>query len=588
MRQFFKFLFASFFGTLLAGFIGFFLLIGIMAGMASTFGNDKDAKPLSEPSLFVPELSSLITERDLSNSFNGFSFDEDFNTSSGLALTHITQSMKAAKDDANIKAMFLDLTVFLGGRASIETVYDAIKDFKSSGKPIIAYADYYTEPTYYLASLADTIYMQPTGGFAFDGALMELVFLKGAFEKLGIDPRVIKHGKFKSAGEPLSEKEMSPANRSQMRAIMSTVYTEYLQRISLARGMDTATLRGIANGMLIRQPSDAVGFGLVDALVYRDQVLVQLAGLMGKDKYDEVETIGIGEYVATLKEEKQEDKIAVVYAVGEIGMGKGNDERIGAEGLSETIREARLNEKIKAVVLRVNSPGGSALASDIILREVDLCRQAGKPVVVSMGDVAASGGYYISCLADAIVAQPSTLTGSIGVIGVLPYTGAFFEDKLGVTFDRIKSGPYADLGNPNREMTLEERRIIQDELDRIYINFISHVAKGRNMDTALVNKYGQGRVWTGVEAKEIGLVDELGGLDRAIALAAEKAGLSTYSIRELPEVKNPFNELLNELSGVKDAVIANEMGETEYRLYKQIKWLAQMEGPALIMPYMIK
>ncbi|MGB0429832.1 MAG: signal peptide peptidase SppA [Bacteroidia bacterium] len=590
MRQFFKFLFASFFGTLLALTIGLLMVFGIFGALASTFGsNDTEVTQITEATLLVPELSKPIAERDLSNSLNNFQFTTTFEDNSSIALTDIVATFSNAKNDPNISGVFLDLSVYQGGSASLQAIRKAIVDFKESGKPIYAYADYYTESTYYLAALADEIFMNPVGGLGMDGAMMEMMFFRGAFDKLGIEPRVIKHGKFKSAGEPFSEKHMSDANRVQMKSLLNSIYTQYLAEVAQSRGIDSAKLRSIAAELKIRKPQDAVDLGLIDGLMYRDEIRNHVAKFMGADDYDDVNTIGVKKYSTTIKSAYQKEKVAVVYAVGGIGMGQGDDQNIGADRISAAIRKARLDDKVKAVVLRVNSPGGSALASDIILREMALCKEAGKPVIASMGDVAASGGYYISCKADWILAEPSTLTGSIGVIGIIPGTKQFFEDKLGITFDRIKTGPYADLGNPNRDMSDEEMNIIQNELDRIYVDFITHVAEGRKMDTAYVNEHGQGRVWTGTQALEIGLVDELGGLDKAIALAAEKAGISEYQVKEYPKVKDTFEELVKSLGGnVKTKMIKEEIGAEEYELIQQVKWVTQFDEPMMLMPYFFK
>lgn len=590
MRQFFKFVFASFFGTLLALTIGTLLLFGIFGAIAAAFGNqDEEVKPISSNTLFVPELSKPINERDLSDGLGQFQFTASFDDNSGVALTDIVKSIKSAKDDENIKGMYMNLTVFQGGRASVQAIRNAILDFKASGKPIYAYADVYSESTYYLASMADSIFMNPVGGMAMDGSMMELMFFKGAFDKLGIEPRVIKHGKFKSAGEPFSEKQMSDPNREQMRALLKDIYTQWLAEVGENRGMDSAMLRSIAAELKVRKPQDAVDLGLIDGLYYRDEMRSFLANFMGEEDFEDVETTNIKNYSKTIKNEYQKDKVAIVYAVGGIGMGEGDDQNIGADRIAGAIRKAREDDKVKAIVLRVNSPGGSAMASDIILREMALAKEAGKPVIASMGDVAASGGYYISCKADWILAEPSTLTGSIGVIGILPGTEKFFEDKLGITFDRIKTGPYADLGNPNREMSSEEKAIIQKELDRIYVDFITHVAEGRDLDTAYVNEHGQGRVWTGTRALEIGLVDELGGLDKAVTIAAEKAGLENYQIKEYPKVKNPIEDLIKELGGqVSSDMIKEEIGAEQYEIMKQIKWVTQFDEPMMLMPYFFK
>ena len=590
MKQFFKFVFASFFGTILALFIGFFFFFSIVIAISSSFGGgDEEKVEIEKNSLLTLKLNSSISERKKDNEFEDFALNFSLGEGSSLSLPEILYSIQAAKEDEKISGIFLDLTMFGGGSTARSSIKDALLDFKASGKKIYAYADYYTESTYFLAATADSIFLQPTGSMDFDGSSMEMMFFKGAFEKLDIEPRVIKHGKFKSAGEPFTEKKMSDYNRKQSKALLQSIYTQYLFELGETRGIDSAQLRAIATELKIRSAADAVKHGLIDELVYRDQMEDKLAAFMGERVYKDVEKISISKYAGTLSSAYASDKIAVVYAVGSIGMGEGDDENIGAARISKAIKDARENESVRAIVLRVNSPGGSALASDVILREMALCKEAGMPTVVSMGDVAASGGYYISCQADHIMAQPTTLTGSIGVIGFIPGTQKFFENKLGITYDRIKTGPYADLGNPNREMTAEEEGIIQHSIDRIYKEFISHVALGRGLDTAYVNKHGQGRVWTGIQAKELGLVDELGNLEDAINKAAELALVGDFQIKEYPKLKNPVEEMIKAFGGsVTQKVIKEEIGQANFDVYKQLKWITSFDEPMMVMPVFIK
>lgn len=585
MRQFFKFVFASFFGGLLVILCGILFLFIIGVGIASMSDDKVEVK---ENTLLTPDFSRRITERKMEDPFANFGMNGNFQSSSGLSLTSISKALKHAKTDDKVKGVFMDLTIFQGGRSSLHTVEQALEDFKTSGKPIYAYADYYTEATYYLASLADSIYMQPAGMFNFDGASVEMMFFRSMFEKLDIEPRVFKHGKYKSAGEPFSERKMSQANREQMGELLQSLYTQYLANVSTNSGIDSATLRAIATELKIRTPEDAKALGLVDELLYKDEVMERLTRFMGEDEYKDINTLGIAAYESTIPKKFESDKVGIVYAVGPINMGEGDDENIGAARISKALRTARLDDKVKAVVLRVNSPGGSALASDVILREVELIKQAGKPMIVSMGDVAASGGYYISCKADEIFAQPNTITGSIGVIGFIPGTEKFFENKLGITYDRIKTGPYADLGNPNRPMSEDERAIIQSSLDVIYDDFISHVSEGRGIAKEMVDSLGRGRVWTGEQAIERKLVDRLGNLDDAIAAAAEKAGMESYGIKEFPKVKNQLEEFIKEIGGnVKHRIIESEIGVEQYKIYKQVKWLSEFDEPMMLMPYQI-
>lgn len=588
MRDFFKFLFASAIGTVLVFVLGFFF-IGIVFGALAAAGQ-QDAV-VEDHTILVPELSQPIMERSIEDPFAQFGV---FGLGDGgLALTTITESLEKAKDDDRIKGIYLNLTSFGGGRSSLDVVKDAILDFKTSGKPVYAYADYYTEATYYLASTADSIYMQPTGGLEFDGTMMEMMFFRGMFDKLDIEPRVFKHGDFKSAGEPFSNTAMSDSNRVQMTELMNSIYDQYIKGLAGTTGMSESELRSVANELKIRKPQDAVDLGFVDRLIHHDEMLDILANLTGEEDVEEINKIGINKYARSFvkfpetDDDDESDRVAVIYAVGNIIMGKGDDQTIGSDRISEALRKARLDENVEAVVLRVNSGGGSALASDIILREMEMIKKAGKTVVVSMGDVAASGGYYISCKADAIFAEPNTITGSIGVIGLMPGMQKFFENKLGITFDRVKTGPYADLANPNREISQEEYDIVQASLDRIYQDFIGHVSKGRDMTVEQVDQLGRGRVWTGVQALENGLVDQMGGLDDAIAYAAEQAGIEDYKLKELPEPINPFEEMTKQLGGVKDNLIKSEIGEDQFRVMKQMQWVKNFDEPMLVLPYIL-
>lgn len=586
MRQFFKFLFASFFGTILVfviGFFGMFVVFGALAAMG------QEQVTVKDHSILVPEFSKAITERKIDDPFAQFGISGLGND--GLALTTIVKTLKEAKDDDRIKGMYLDLTSFGGGRSSLDVVKDAILDFKMSNKPVYAYADYYSEATYYLASAADSIFMQPAGGMEFNGSVMEMMFFRGMFDKLDIEPRVFKHGDFKSAGEPFSEKAMSDSNRVQMTALLNSIYSQYITGLAGTTGKTEEELRSIANEMKLRTPEDAVSLGFVDRLIHHDEMLEILARLTGEEDVEDIEKISLNKYARSFSvpNAPADDKgrIAVVYAVGNIIMGQGDDQTIGSDRISEALRKARLDDKVDAVVLRVNSGGGSALASDIILREMELIKESGKPVVVSMGDVAASGGYYIACKADAIFAEPNTITGSIGVIGFMPGMQKFFENKMGITFDRVKTGPYADLANPNRPMSEEDYQIVQGSLDRIYQDFIGHVSKGRGMTIEQVDMLGRGRVWTGVQALENGLVDEMGGLEDAIAYAAEKATLEDYQLKELPKPLDAFEEMAKQFGGVKDNIIKSEIGEEQFKVMKQMQWVKNFEEPMLILPYIV-
>lgn len=585
MRQFFKFLFASAIGSLLAFFLVFLFMVAFFSAMvASIPGYGDESASISQNSIYAPSLSTPIVERAVENPFSAFGDDfPGFQTQ--MALPTLLKTIRHAKDNPKINALFLDLSVVMAGRAQMQEIRDELEDFKSSGKPIYAYGDFYTGSSYWLASVADSVFLQPTGMLEFTGMVREMVFVKRMMEKLDIDPIVLKQGRFKSAGEMFSEEEMTPANRQQNRELMASMYQHFLHQIADSRSIDTATLRQYADSFMIRDAKDAVKLGLVDRLIHKDEVLQLLAKTSSKASIDDLKLVSFNDYhKATKKLQIADDKVAIVYANGSIVMGNGQVDQIGSNTLSEAIRKARLDDDVKAVVLRVNSPGGSALASDVILREMALTKKV-KPVVVSMGDVAASGGYYISCKADKIIAQPNTITGSIGVIGILFNTQQLFNERLGIDFDRVKTGPYADLGNPNRPMTEQEKRVIEQSLEDIYDDFISHVAEGRSMDKSRVDALGGGRIWTGSQAMANGLVDTLGGLDLAVAEAAKAAGIGEYQIKEYPKAPSPFDFMKNDLGlQLQEAFLQKTLGQ-QYKSFKKIQELQELNGILMWMPF---
>ncbi len=409
----------------------------------------------------------------------------------------------------------------------------------------MAYSEYYSHYTYYIATAADEIFLYPEGEMDFKGLRTELMFFKGALEKMEVVPQIIRgsNNKFKSAMEPFMYDKMSDANREQIMKYLNSMWGHMLTGISESRDISVDQLNLLADSMKIQSTADAIAYKLIDKAMYKDEILAELRSKLDIGADDDIETANLEDYMDVedpdqkLKEalgKDTGDKVAIVYATGSIEGGNGDNETIGSERISRAIRKARLDSTIKAVVLRVNSPGGSALASDVMWREMILCKEK-KPVVVSMGDVAASGGYYIACPADKIFANPTTITGSIGVFGLMPYAGDFFENKLGITTDRAMTNDHADMGSPFRMLSDYEFNTIQKGVDKIYDQFTSKVAEGRGMTQAEVDDIGQGRVWTGIDAKEVGLVDELGGLSAAIAYAAETAELDDYDVTTFPK-----------------------------------------------------
>jgi protease-4 len=407
-------------------------------------------------------------------------------------------------------------------------------------------------------------------------------------DKIGLKPELIRHGKFKAAGEPFIADKMSAENRSQIESYMGSLYNHFLNQIAVARKKDVAEVTSIVNELKIQNGKDAVALKMIDGLKYQDEVDAEIKTRLGLKESEKISSITMAKFKGVSNNASISDnKIAVLYCVGEIVGGQGNDETMGSERIAEAIKKIREDDSYKALVLRVNSPGGSALASDIMWREIVLCKKK-KPVVVSMGNVAASGGYYIAAPADAIVAQPNTITGSIGVFGMLINAQELLNNKLGVKIETVKFGEFSDLGSPDRPLNEAERKVIQNAVDRVYTDFINRVAEGRKMTEAQVDSIAQGRVWSGVDAKKIGLVDELGGLDKAIAIAAKKAKLDEYRTVELPNLKDPFEEIFSSLSNQASIYfMKKELGQN-YIQYQEVKKAIQYQGIQTRMPFEVK
>ncbi len=583
MKQFFKFTFASMLGFLLAGFLVFLILIGILVSAVS-MGN-KETVVVPEKTILVLTLDQPISERSSDNPLAHLNFSRP-DMSSQLGLNDIVKNINKASADSKVKGIYLELSDIPSGQATIEEIRNALIDFKKSGKFIVAYAEVFTQKSYYLASVADKIYLNPAGGMEFKGMVGQVMFFKGLLDKIDVEAQVIRHGKFKSAIEPFTLDKMSEPNKIQTLTFVSGMWKHMLEGISASRKIPVDDLNAIANEYKIQTPQDAVSQKMVDKLLYKDQVLDELKNRLDVKTAKDLKFMKLGKYAKAPVSESSssQDKIAVIYATGDIKSGEGDEETIGSETISKAIRKARLDDNVKAVVLRVNSPGGSALASDVIWREMVLTKKA-KPVVVSMGDVAASGGYYISCAADKIYAYPNTITGSIGVFGIIPNMKEMFNKNLGITFDEVKTNPYADYIPVTRPMNDAEKKIITRDIENIYSTFTTHVSEGRKMTVAQVDSIGQGRVWSGIDAKRIGLVDEFGGLNDAIKEAARLAKLKTYRTQELPEQKDTFQQLMETFAGDKASLsLRNELGAA-YPYYKYLSRMSRMQGIQALMPY---
>ena len=587
MKSFFKYLLATIVGVFIASFLGFLIMLGIFGAMVSSADKPVEVK---DNSILYLTFDETIVDRAVDNPFSNLNFGP-FASAKQLGLNDILKAIENAKEDPKIKGIYIQAVSVSAGGATVEEIRDALIDFKESGKFIISYSDIYSQKAYYLASVSDNIYMNPEGGMEWMGLRGEVMFYKNALEKLGIEPQIIRHGKFKSAVEPFMLDKMSDANREQMLTFMGSIWNHWVKGVSESRNISVEELNRYADEMLISNAKRSVEYGLIDSLIYKDELIDKLKKLTETKDKDDLTTITLAKYIKAPSPIKKKglakNKIAVVYAQGEINMGEGQDGTIGSETISKAIREARRDSSIKAIVFRVNSPGGSALASEVIWREVVLAKQT-KPVIISMGDLAASGGYYIAAPGDVILASPTTLTGSIGVFGMYFSVKEGMNKKLGLTVDVVKTNKYSDFGSMYRPLTAEERAISQQGVEDIYQTFIGHVAEGRGITKDEVDAIGQGRVWSGANAMDIKLVDEFGGLKRAIAIAAEKAGVEEYRVVDLPKQKDPIQSLMEDLSGNAKMMILGDEFVYIYKQYQQVTNMVKNQGVQARMPFEVE
>ncbi|WP_187263309.1 signal peptide peptidase SppA [Pontibacter beigongshangensis] len=582
MLNFLKYVLATILGLFIFFFVGMLIMIGIVAATAS-----EGKVEISENSVLELKLDRKIAERDPNNPLQelGFSFGS-FSSTDGL--DQIKASIRKAAQDENINGIFLNMGFVDAGMGKLEEIRNELIEFKKSGKYIVSYGDVTSEKAYYLASVADKIYLNPLGSLEFNGISSEVFFFKGTLEKLGIEAQIFKVGDFKSAVEPFFLEKMSEANRTQMNSFLNSINDYQLQNIAQARGKTLEELKDISNNMLVRDAEDARRLGLITDVGYHDEAISYMKEQAGLKDDEKLNLIQLSKYKkAEGSEEKSSSKnrITVIYAEGDIVDGEGKEDNIGSHRFAEAIRTARLDERTKAVVLRISSPGGSALASDVIWREIQLTKKV-KPVIASMSDVAASGGYYLAMGCDTIVAHPNTITGSIGVFGIVPNMEGFFKNKLGITTDRVSTGQYSDVPTISRPMTDFEKEVVQREINKIYEVFTSKAAEGRNMTQDQLKEFASGRVWSGIEAKERKLVDVHGGLEKAIEIAAARAGIEDdYRLRELPRAKSLFEGLLGDMgSQVKERAVKAEMGEL-YPMYQLYKKVENLQGIQARMPY---
>ncbi len=590
MNQFFRFLFASCLGTFLALILLFFIGIWTITGFASK-ASEKEKVTIKPNSVLELKFENPVPEKTNNLPLDPFNFDQK----SVIGLTDMVKTIQQAKEDPDIKGIYINAMYLSAGKATSTVLRDALLDFKTSGKFIVSYANLYTQNAYYIATAADSILLNPIGAVDFRGLSSTILFFKGMLDKLDVQMRIFYAGKFKSATEPLRLDKMSDENRLQMREYITALYDVMISDISAGRNIPEAELRRLADAFEGRSAESALKSGLIDRIAYEDQAFDLLKNKIGLGKDDKLNRVSIENYFDSRVKKldySSKDKIALVFAEGSINDGeKGDPGDIYDGKYVKMLRQIRSDDHIKAIVLRINSPGGSVLASENILREIQLCKQAGKFVVVSMGDLAASGGYYIACQADSIFAEPSTLTGSIGVFGVVPILQKTMKENLGITADTVRTGRFSAFGTPMYDFSPEESAMIQGRVEWIYQDFLKKVAKGRKKTVEQIDAIAQGRVWDGAKAKEIGLVDDLGGLDRAMSAAAKLAGLEKYRTVEFPRTKTAIEQLIEKFDRSTDGddairayLIRNELGDM-YPVYKTLQDFRKNQGIQARLPY---
>lgn len=570
MRTFFKVFFACLLALLVFSLIIFLFTTGYVSALVS-----REPEPIGGKAVLVVNLSDNFLEIPEANPFEKLKGEGG----SSPSVYDVVRLIAHAKNDSTIKGIYIKAENNVNGFGTSEEIRNALLAFKSSGKFIYAYGDIITQRAYHVADVADRLYCNPKGGVDWKGFSMQMVYLKGTLEKLQIEPQIFYAGKFKSATEPFREYHMTDANRIQSTELLHDMYAHFLKGVREQRKLDTAELHRLANGDLVQFASDALKYRLVDGLKYDDQVKDEIKNRLKIGKYEKINFVTLSRYHQSVSfRQRGSSKIAVIYAQGEINSGSGDNQSIGSDAYINIIRKARLDNTIKAIVLRINSGGGSSLASSNILREMELARQE-KPVIVSFGDVAASGAYYLSCKADSIFAQPNTITGSIGVFTMIPNMQQFFNNKLGMTFDEVSTSPQANQYTISKPLTEMQKRMIQSSVDSTYRDFVAAVAAGRKKDTAYIHTIAQGRVWSGTQGVKIGLVDRIGGLQDAVGSAAKMARVSEYRLVEYPEPKSLYEMIFGSYKKeMQEKAIREEIGADAYRSYQVLKSVKAMMG----------
>lgn len=584
MKSFLKNVLASLTGF----FIGIFIVVLVLfAVIGSMISKGTETVTINDNTVLELTLTGDVPERGMDEDLFSGTQLEGF--SGKLGLDQIISGLDAAKTDSKIKGILLRADLYNGGLGTAEEIRTKILDFRKSGKFVIAYSEVLTDAGYFIASACDKIYLNPKGIIEFNGFSGKVAFYTGLLDKAGVEIQVFKAGKYKGAVEPFIQNELSEPNREQIQQYVNGVFGHHIKSIASSRNMDSAQLALIANQFLARTAKTALQYKLIDGLLYEDEVEDILKSKTGRKATDDFKLVAFTDYDETPETKYSSNKIAVIYATGDISMGKNESgDGIGSESLSATLKKARLDKSIKAIVLRVNSPGGSSNASDIIAREIQLCKKA-KPVIVSFGDVAASGGYYIAAYGDSIFAYPNSITGSIGVFAMVPNTSKMYKQHLGLAYETVPTGEFAAGWTPDAPLSDGMKAYFQEMVQEIYTDFIGIVAKGRKMDESFVATLAEGHVYTATKAKELGLIDNYGNLHRAIQSAAWKSGLKEYRVVHLPEKKGAIEQLFGKQNreNVEIELLKSTLGDF-YTPVQQLKKATQVTGPQMRMPWDIE
>lgn len=587
MKSFLKYTLATITGIIIISILFFVLLLASLSTMM--ISSEKPAS-ISENSILVLKAGATIPDQGNTNPYAGFDII-NMTITPLPGLNEILQNIKKASTDDKIKGILIENGLLPSGWATTEEVREALEKFRAGGKFVIAYADYVLlQEGYYLSTAADKIYVNPSSTVDFKGLSGEVMFYKKALEKLGVEVQVTRHGKFKGAVEPFILDKLSKENKEQIESYVGSIWSHVVENIAKSRGIAPEKLNLLADNLTGYVASGAYENGLVDGLIYRDALIDTLKIRSGLTTNDKIALVPMHKYTNVPDPKKMvsaKNKIAVIYASGTIVMGKGGENNIGGDSFGELIRKERKDTTVKAIVMRVNSPGGNAIASDIMWRELELASKV-KPVVISMGNYAASGGYYISAPGTKIFASPTTITGSIGVFGLIPNAGKLMNQKLGISTETVNTNKNSDFPSIYRPMEIYEKEVMQLSIEKVYSDFVSKVSSGRKMTFAAVDSIGQGRVWSGTDAKRLGLVDETGGLRASVEEAAKLAGIETYSLRELPVAEDPFTRILSQLSAeIRIRILKNELGEYK-KIFDEIQEIKNLSGIQARLPYFIE